>query len=157
MKTKEVPEAAVKRSVAWISAVEKALAEAVEPAVAGNIMKAAGYACAQQILADCEEILGRKPETIDELLEATNKRRLQRHKLADLWEKEGNRAHLVIRECACTLVKAGLAEPGPTHCLCSRGMWERLFAEVHKGRVTVEMVRTVGFGDDGCEFYVTFE
>lgn len=157
MEKKEVPEAAVKRSVTWIAAVEKALAESRDPGVAREVMKAAGYACARQIFADCEEILGRKPETVDELLEATNRRRRQRHNLANLWEKQGNKAHLVIHECACTLVRAGLAEPNPTHCLCSQGMWERLFAEVHKGPITVEMVKTVGFGDDGCEFYVTFE
>lgn len=156
MEKKEVPDAALKRNVAWIEAVEKALAESGDPGLAKEVMKAAGHACAQQILADCEAILGRKPETIDELLDATNRRRRQRHNLADLWEKQGNRAHLLIHECACTLVKAGLAVPNPTHCLCSLGMWEKLFAEVHKGPVVVEMTKTVGFGDDGCEFFVTF-
>jgi len=156
MEEQKIPGAALKRNVAWIEAVEKALEESGNCALVREVMKAAGHMCARQILADCEEILGRKPGTVDELLDATNRRRRQRHNLANLWEKEGNRAHLVIPECACTLVRAGLAKPNPTHCLCSQGMWETLFSAVSKGPVSVEIVKAVGFGDEGCEFTVTF-
>ncbi len=120
-------------------------------------MKAAGKECAQHILADCEKILGRKPETVDDLLDATNRRRLEKHKLTNLWERQGNKAHLEINECACTLVKAGLAKPNAVHCLCSAGLMETIFSTVCIGPVSVEIVKAIGFGDDKCEFYVNFE
>jgi predicted hydrocarbon binding protein len=156
MEMRTIPEAAIQRNAAWIEAVEKALADGANPELTRSVMSAAGKKCAGQILADCEAILGKKAETVDELLEATNRRRMQRHNLADLWEKEGNRAHLKIHECACTLVKAGLARPNPTHCLCSVGMMESLFSAVCKGPVSVQLVQAVGMGDEACEFYVDY-
>ncbi len=128
MEKMEIPESAIKRNVTWIEAVEKALVDCGNTALAKGVMKAAGQKCARQILDDCREILGKKPETVNELLDATNQRRLQRHNLASLWEKQGNKAHLKIDECDCTLVKAGLAKPNPVHCLCSVGLMESIFS-----------------------------
>jgi len=156
MKTQEVPAAAIERNREWIRAVEIALQEQGDSGLASRIMCRAGQRCAAQILRECEAILGKKPETVDELLSATNQRRLERHGLTSLWEREKNRAHLRIEECACTLVKSGLATPNPVHCLCSKGLMEQLFAGVCNGPVEVELVKTVGRGDDCCEFYVHF-
>jgi len=156
MKKTEISEVAIKRNVTWIKAVEDALADCGNMALTKEVMKAAGQKCARQILDDCREILGKKPETVDELINATNQRRLQRLNLASLWEKQGNKAYLKIDECACTLVKAGLAKPNPVHCLCSAGMMESIFSAVCQGPVSVEVVKAIGFGDDVCEFYVNF-
>ncbi len=156
MKRTEISEAAIMRNAAWIEAVENALAHRGDIALTREVMKAAGQKCARQILDDCGEILGKKPETVDELLEATNRRRLQRTNLASLWEKQGNKAYLKIDECACTLVRAGLAKPNPVHCLCSAGMMEDIFSAVCRGPVSVEIVKAVGFGDNVCEFCVDF-
>lgn len=134
MKGKEISEAAIMLNAAWIEAVEKALADRGNMALAKEAMKAAGQKCARRILDDCREILGKQPETVDELLDATNRRRLQRLNLASLWEKQGNKAYLRIDECACTLVTAGLAKPNPVHCLCSAGMIESIFPESAGGR-----------------------
>lgn len=156
MKKPEISEAAIRLNVAWIEAAEKALAAHENTALTREVMKAAGEKCARQILDDCREILGKRPETVDELLDATNQRRLQVHNLATLWERRGNRAHLEIDECDCTLVKAGLAKPNPVHCLCSVGLMEGIFSAVCRGPVSVKVVKAIGFGDDRCEFYVNF-
>ena len=152
----EIAEAAIKLNVAWIEATENALAACGNTALTREVMKAAGQRCARQILDDCGEIVGKKPETVSELLDATNQRRLQIHNLATLWEKQGNRAHLEIDECNCTLVKAGLAKPNPIHCSCSIGLMEGIFSAVCREPVSVEVVKAIGFGDDRCEFYVNF-
>ena len=156
-KTTIIPQAAADRSVVWIEAVEAALDAHGDPELSARVMRAAGRQCARQILGDCAEILGKPVETVDELLHAGNQRRMQRHGMANLWERDGNRAHLKIDECACTLVRAGLAQPNPTHCLCSKGLMQELFEALCKGPVTVDMVKAVGHGDDVCEFIVTFE
>ena len=151
-----ISEAAITSNAAWIEAVENTLASCGNMALAKDVMKAAGHKCAQQILEDCREILGEEPETVDELIDATNKRRWQKHNLTDLWEKQGNTAYLKINECNCTLVKAGLAKPNPVHCLCSVGLMESLFSTVCQGSVSVEITRAIGFGDDVCEFCISF-
>ena len=152
----KIPEAVIKINATWIEAVESALVNCGDMALTKEVMKAAGQKCARQILNDCREILGKKPETVDELLDATNQRRLQIHNLDSLWEKQSNTAHLKIDECDCTLVKAGLAKPNPVHCLCSVGLMEGIFSAVCRGPVSVEVVKAIGFGDNECEFYVTF-
>jgi hypothetical protein len=157
MKMTEIQEAARDLNVSWIESVEKAMDELGNPALVSQIMKAAAQKCAEAILADCEEILGKKPETVDELLEGNNRRRLQKLNLDNRWERKGNRAHLILDECGCGLVKAGLAKPNPVHCLCSAGLWENLFSTVCSGSVRVEIAKAVGFGDTTCEFTVYFE
>ncbi len=157
MGTREISEVAIKRNASWIEAVEKTLANEGDAALTKAVMKAAGRECAQQILRECEQILGRRPVTVDEILEATNARRQHQLKLSGLWERQANTAHLRIDECGCSLVKAGLARPNPIHCLCTVGMFERIFSAVCRGPVNVEVIKTIGSGDDACEFTVHFE
>ncbi len=156
MEKREIQEAAIRRNVSWIEVVERSLGDFGNDRLTKQVMKAAGQKCAQQILTECENILGKKPETVDELIEATNRRRKETLNIDSLWEREGNSAHLLIRECGCTLVKAGLAKPNPVHCLCSVGLIETYFSSVCHGSVNVEIVRAIGQGDEVCEFHVTF-
>ena len=157
MGTREISESAIKRNATWVEAVEKTLADVGDPALTKAVMKAAGRECAQQILRECEQILGRRPVTVDEILEATNARRQYQLHLSGLWERHGDTAHLKIDVCGCSLVKEGLARPNPIHCLCTVGMFEHIFSAVCQGPVNVEVIKTIGSGDDACEFAVYFE
>ena len=151
-----IPQNAVKLNLNWIDSLENCLANYGNQALTKEVMKAAGRNCSIQIFNDCEQILGKLPQSVDDLLDAMNQRRLQNHNLDSLWEKKVNTARLILAECNCVLVKAGLAKPNPTHCLCSQGMMENLFSKVHKGTVNVELVKSIGNGHDVCEFFVTF-
>ena len=151
-----IPHEAVELNLTWIESLEICLAERGDQALTKAVMKAAGEKCSVQLFDDCKQILGKNPESVDELLSAMNQRRLQKHSLASTWEKLDQSARLKIDECNCTLVKAGLAKPNPIHCLCSVGMMESLFSAVCRGPVSVELVKAVGLGDDVCEFYVDF-
>lgn len=147
-----IPQKAVKLNLNWIESLENCLADCGNLALTKEVMKAAGKNCSIQIFNDCEQILGKFPQSVDDLLDAMN----QRRSLSSLWEKKGNTARLILEECNCTLVKAGLAKPNPTHCLCSQGMMENLFSKVHKGTVNVTLVKSIGNGHDVCEFFVMF-
>ena len=153
----DVPQKAVQLSAAWIESLETCLAKRGDLTLTKEVMKAAGEQCSVQIMDDCRQILGKNPGSEDELLDAMNQRRSQNHHLTSLWEKQGNTAHLILEECNCTLVKAGLVEPNPVHCLCSQGMMETLFSKFCRGQVKVELVKSIGNGNDVCEFIVTFE
>lgn len=157
MDEKNISKNAIERNISWIEAVENAIAANGNEITAKKIMKAAGEKCAQQIFKECEQILGKKPENVDELIETTNIRRKRQLNLDSLWERYGNKAHLKINECGCTLVKAGLAKPNPVHCLCTVGMFESIFSAVCQGPVYVEVIKTIGYGDDVCEFAVHFQ
>jgi len=148
---------ALARSQAWIDAMEHAIVDLADEAATAGIMKAAGRPCADQILEACAQIQGRRPETVAELLDATNRRRAECLGLDNQWARDGSSAYLRLDGCNCTLVKAGLAKPNPTHCLCSVGMFEALFSSVCRGSVTVEVLEAVGFGDTCCEFRVEFQ
>jgi predicted ArsR family transcriptional regulator len=157
MEKTDIAQKAVELTLTWIDSLETCLAERGNQTLTKVVMKAAGEKCSVQILDDCRQILGKNPESVGQLLDAMNQRRLQKHNLASLWEKQGNKAHLIIEECNCTLVRAGLAKPNPVHCLCSLGLMESLFSAVCRGQVSVELVKSIGNGHDVCEFNVTFE
>ena len=157
MKKIQIPQKAVELTATWIDSLEAYLAKRGDHTLSKEIMKAAGEKCSVQILDDCRQILGKSPESVDELLDAMNKRRSQYHNLTSLWKKQDNTARLILEECNCTLVKAGLAEPNRVHCLCSQGMMESLFSKICGGEVSVELVKSIGYGDEVCEFHVVFE
>lgn len=156
MVNRNIPKEAVELNVSWIDALENSLCNSVGLDITKEVMKAAGEKCSLQIFNDCMQILGKHPESIDDILNAMNQRRSQNHNLNTLWEKHGNSARLILEECNCTLVKAGLVKPNPTHCLCSLGMMENLFSKVANNTVNVELVKSIGNGYEVCEFLVTF-
>jgi hypothetical protein len=153
----EISAAAVERNRAWIEAVTNTL-QASENSELGRLaMKNAGKKCADQLLAKIVAHFGHRPRSIDELVKAINKRRIELLGKTNLWEKKGNEARFRLDKCGCDLVEAGLAEPNPVFCLCSSGMFESLFAPFHQGIVKVELVKAIGLGDECCDFVVHFE
>ena len=120
-------------------------------------MKSAGHQCASQLLEMTIDHYGRTPESVDELIEAINKRRKDVLKASTFWIRDGNTAHFRLETCSCDLVEAGLVAPDPNFCLCSAGMFESIFASVCKGPVRTDIIKAIGMGDDCCQFVVHFK
>ncbi|MBF0376298.1 MAG: hypothetical protein HQK72_02335 [Desulfamplus sp.] len=157
MSKTEIPKAAIERNKAWIEAVTKSLGERKDFSLIRATMKDAGKKCAVQLLEMTINNFGRNPRSVDELIEAINKRRRDVLKERTFWHREGNKAHFKLEKCGCDLVEAGLAEPNPNFCLCSAGMFESVFSHACKGTVKAEIVKAIGRGDEYCEFIVYFE
>jgi hypothetical protein len=153
----DISAAAVERNKAWIEAVTRTLEESGNSELARLAMRNAGKRCAAQLLEKIVAHFGREPQSVDELIKAINKRRIEVLRKSNLWEREGNRAYFRLDRCGCDLVEAGLAEPNPVFCLCSSGMFENLFAPFCGGTASTEIVRAIGLGDDCCEFVVHFD
>lgn len=117
------------------------------------IMKPAGEACAADIVTLCEKNLGRKINSVDDLLSGWNILR-DRRQLTGRWESQGNVIRGIFGECGCPLVRSGLIELHPVHCYCSQGMMETIFSRVSKKPVEVKINRSIGRGDDACEFLI---
>ena len=48
----------------------------------------------------------------------------------------------------------GYLENSPTFCLCSRGWVKAVFTEALGERVDVDLVQSIGRGDECCKFVV---
>jgi len=149
--------AAVDRNRAWIEAVTSTLGDSGDSELSRLAMRNAGKRCASQLLEKIVAHYGREPRSVDELVEAINKRRKEILRASTFWQREGKKAHFRLDKCSCDLVEAGLAEPNPIFCLCSSGMFENLFAPFCRGAVRAEIVSAIGLGDECCEFVVYFD
>jgi predicted hydrocarbon binding protein len=155
--TIKINDAAIKRNKDWISGVTNALNNAGNDELCRCAMKSAGNKCAEQFLAETIEYFGKTPESINEMVEAINKRKKEVLKISDFWKLMGDKIFINLEKCSCHLVNSGLAEPNPTFCLCSAGMFESIFTPFHKGVVRTEIIKAIGRGDSSCEFIVHLE
>jgi predicted hydrocarbon binding protein len=153
----QIPKAAMERNRVWIEAVTRSLGEKGGSELLRATMKDAGGRCAAHLLKMTIDHFGRNPESVDELIEAINRRRRDVLGATTFWTRDGNTAHFTLERCSCDLVEAGLAEPNPHFCLCSAGMFERVFSHVCNGPVKAEIVKAIGMGDAYCEFIVHFD
>jgi predicted hydrocarbon binding protein len=136
----------------WMTCVHESIGDlGCEQAPA--TMKRAGEACAADLMLLCEKHIGRKIGSVTDLLESWNELRIERN-LGGRWEFEDNIVSAVFSECGCPLVRSGLIAPHPVHCHCSAGMLETIFSQVFKRIIEVEIRRSIGRGDDTCEFLI---
>ncbi len=157
MSNKEISQSAIERNRAWIKGVCTALNELRDEKICQYTMKSAGKECAEQILEKTISHFGKEPKSVYELIEAINKRRREVLNASTFWTIDGNQAHFILKQCGCDLVEEGLAEPNPTFCLCSAGMFENVFRPFHHGGVRAEIKKAIGMHDDYCEFIIHFE
>ena len=155
--SKAISEAAIERNKDWINGVTSALNETGNEDLCRCAMKSAGNKCAEQFLEETINYFGRSPRSLDEMIEAINKRKRELLKVSDFWVLKGDKVLINLEKCSCYLVNEGLAEPNPTFCLCSAGMFESIFTPFHNGTVRTEIVKAIGMGDEKCEFIVHFE
>ncbi|MCG8336319.1 MAG: DUF6144 family protein [Proteobacteria bacterium] len=157
MSKREIPIAAIERNRTWIDAVTGSLSKCGNPEIARKTMREAGKNCAAQLLEKTVSHFGKTPESVQELVEAINKRRKDVLNTTNFWTIQDNQAHFKLDKCGCDLVEANLAEPNKTFCHCSAGMFENLFKPFCKGAVNTEIVKAIGMGDDCCEFIVHYD
>ena len=153
----EIPVAAVERNKVWIEAVTSTLKQNEDSEFPQCVMKEAGKQCATQLLEKIIAHFGRRPRSVDEFIEAINLRRKEVLHDPNLWEGDGNTAHFKLDTCWCDLVQASLAEPNAIFGMCSSGMFEHLFQPFCQGTVRTEIVKSIGLGNECCEFIVHFE
>jgi hypothetical protein len=145
----------INKNKSWISLLHKSISGLDENQRAA-IMKPCGQGCAADILALCERFLGKKVNSLEDLITGWNMIRDQRG-LTGRWEFEPNAIRGIFKECGCPLVKSGLIELHPVQCYCSQGMMETIFSEVARKPIEVEIKQTIGRGDKVCHFLVKLQ
>ena len=101
----------------------------------------------------CEKHLKRSIYNIEDLVNSWNFLRESRN-LKGRWKINGNAIRGVFGECGCPLIQSGLVELQSIQCYCSQGMMETMFSEVASKSVDVEIKKSIGRGDDVCEFLI---
>jgi predicted hydrocarbon binding protein len=145
----------ISKNKSWIALLHKSIG-GLDKKQQAAIMKPCGQGCAEDLLSLCEKFLGRKVNSLEDLIAGWNMVRDKRG-LTGRWEFEPHAVRGIFRECGCPLVRSGLIELHPVQCYCSQGMMETIFSEVARKPVEVEIKQTIGRGDDVCHFLVKLQ
>jgi predicted hydrocarbon binding protein len=145
----------ITKNLRWLAALHDSLdqLDEVDEDLKAAVMKRVGKKCASDLLPLCENQLGKQVETIEDLITGWNLLRAK-YNLKGQWEFAGSQLRGVFYECGCPLVRSGLMELHAVQCFCSLGMMETIFSQVAKKPVKVNLVRSIGRGDEACEFVV---
>ena len=144
----------VNKNKRWIAGLHESI-DRLDEDLKAAIMKPIGEKCASDLLSLCEKHLGRKIDTIEDLVRGWNILRNKRN-LTGKWEFEGDTVRGTFGECGCPLVRAGTIELHPVQCYCSQGMMETIFSKVAGNTIEVDIKRSIGRGDNVCEFRIRF-
>ena len=145
----------INKNKSWISLLHKSIGGLDENQQAA-IMKPCGQGCASDLLSLCEKLLGKKVNSLEDLITGWNMIRDKRG-LTGRWEYEPNAVRGIFKECGCPLVRSGLIELHRVQCYCSQGMMETIFSGVAHTPIEVEMKQTIGRGDAVCHFLVKLQ
>ncbi len=137
----------------WVSSLHGSISQLPEDMKAA-IMKQAGMDCAADLWSLCEKYSGKPINTIEDLVHGWNMVRDSRN-LEGRWEIDSGTIRGTFYECGCPLVRSGLIELHPVQCYCSQGMMENVFSKAAKKAVEVVMKRSIGRGDNACEFIIS--
>ena len=135
----------------WTNELLAGLEDYSDEAICRVIMEKCGKQCAL-FHDDFSRVksLRRKAKSFPQLLFLVNKYL----KWCGEWKMEGGEIVAVGKGCECPLVKRQWVKLSPVLCLCSRGWVKTIFEEALGNEVEVDLVKSIGRGDDCCEFRV---
>lgn len=124
--------------------------EGVDEETRLRIMEKCGEACAETGDLDVAKRIAEETSDIDEIIEKAN----DRIAWCGKWAREGDKITTVCTECGCPLVRNGLVSLTGTFCYCSLGWVKTIFETLLRKPVKVELRKSIGRGDDVCEYVV---
>jgi len=135
----------------WVEELLNDLGGASNESMTREIMEKCGTRCviAHNDLSKIKAVK-RKEKNFYELLSLINKYL----EWCGEWKLKGNIIYAIGKECGCPLVRHRLVKLSPVLCFCSRGWIKTIFEEALDKEVEVHLVRSIGRGDDCCEFRV---
>ena len=104
-------------------------------------------------IGSLQAALDRPVEGVGDLIRGWNALRESKG-LTGGWEARGELIVGTFHECGCPLVRCDFLPLNPVQCLCSKGMVRAVFSRAAGGDVEVDMARSIGNGDERCEFRV---
>ncbi len=142
----------INKNRTWIARLHESI-DRLDPNLKLAVMKPAGVACASDLMLLIEKYTGKRASSVADLVAGWNIVREKRG-LSGRWELDGNIVRGVFNECGCPLVRSGLIGLHPVQCYCSQGLMETIFSESAGKPVEAEIRRSIGRGDDVCDFLI---
>ena len=115
-----------------------------------KIMEKSGEACAIAGSYEIAKDISEKTANIEEIINNIN----NQIPWCGQWNLKDNIIRSVCNECGCPLVKNKIVSLNSTFCYCSLGWVKLIFNTLFKKPVHVEMLKSIGAGDNICEFVV---
>ena len=115
-----------------------------------KIMEKSGEACAIAGSYEIAKKISEKTTNIEEIINDIN----NQIPWCGQWNLKDNIIRSVCNECGCPLVKNKIVSLNSTFCYCSLGWVKLIFNTLFKKPVHVEMLKSIGAGDNTCEFVV---
>jgi predicted hydrocarbon binding protein len=142
-----------KKNKHWVAGLHEGISKMSDDSKR-KLMAISGKQCAQDLLNLIDKLMNIKVQNIKELISAWNSIR-EMGKLDGKWIMEDDLIYGVFDKCSCPLINSGLIDLHPVQCYCSHAMLQEIFSKIAKTHVNVEIVRSIGRGDDVCEFRIT--
>ncbi|MFX1431358.1 MAG: DUF6144 family protein [Promethearchaeota archaeon] len=115
-----------------------------------KIMEKSGEACAIAGSYEIAKKISGETTSIEEIIEKTN----NQIPWCGQWNLNGNIISSKCNECGCPLVRNKIVNLNRTFCYCSLGWVKIIFKTLLKRPVQVEMLKSIGAGDNICEYAV---
>jgi len=115
-----------------------------------KIMEKSGEACAMAGSYEIAKKISEETTCIEEIIEKIN----NKIPWCGQWNLKDNIISSICNECGCPLVRNKIVELNGTFCYCSLGWVKIIFKTLLKKPVHVEILKSIGAGDNICEFIV---
>jgi predicted hydrocarbon binding protein len=115
-----------------------------------KIMEKSGEECAIAGSYKIAKKISQKTNDIEEIIEKVN----YQIPWCGKWKLEDNLIKSICNECGCPLIRNKIVNISSTFCYCSLGWIRMIFRTLLNKPVQVEMLKSIGAGDDVCEYVV---
>lgn len=115
-----------------------------------KIMEKSGEVCALAGSYEIAKNISEEATSIEEIIEKVN----NQIPWCGQWNLKDNIISSICNECGCPLVRNKIVELNGTFCYCSLGWVKIIFKTLLKKPVHVEILKSIGAGDNICEFVV---
>ncbi len=115
-----------------------------------EVMEKSGETCAIAGSYNIAKMISEKTNNVEEIIEQMNKQ----IPWCGKWKLENSIIRSKCNECGCPLIRNKIVNLNSTFCYCSLGWVKLIFKTLLKKPIQAEMLKSIGAGDDFCEYIV---
>ena len=117
-----------------------------------KIIEKCGEACALDGSLNIAQKIARETENLEEIIQKTN----NQIPWCGKWILKKTQITSKCIQCGCPLVRNNIVSINSTFCYCSVGWVKLIFETLLKKTIEVKLEKSIGFGDNVCEFIINF-
>ena len=141
----------LERAGRFINSIIRSL-EDIELEKRRKVIEKCGEACALDGSLYLAQKIADETENLEEIIEKSN----TQIPWCGKWILRRNQITSKCTECGCPLVRNNIVKINSTFCYCSVGWVRKIFETLLKKPIEVKLEKSIGFGDNMCEFIINF-